>query len=404
MRVIGLRQLTHGLLITLLLLTLTVTSAAQDVSGDLLGRINALRGSLGLAGYQWNGALAAAAQSHAQWMADSSSISHTGPGGSTPSSRAAAAGYGSSWVSENIYGGTNATTDSAWNFWINSPIHYRGLTNVNYREIGIGYAVGSGMRTYVLVFGNPGGTAWQPQPTPRSSDSGGDGGSTGSGRSSAPPVFVVGLDNQGNIMHEIQAGHTLGDIALMYGYGWDDIPAMLELNQLSEAEGRILPVGGIFLVPPLAGTYTPTPFPEGYVPPTLPPEQIVETAVAYAALQSTYQVATERAAVLLTPVITLGPTDAAPAVTLTPPDAVRVGAIATSGQVPPALLTPTAPVLTASPTPTEAALLVDAGGGPPLTNPASNSPASSPPTLLLLAALGLMGLIVGGLLIEALRR
>lgn len=228
-------------------------SHAQDATGDLLGRINGLRASLGLAPYSLNGALAAAAQGHAQWMTDAQSISHTRPDGSTPTMRAAAAGYPSSFVSENIYGGSSAGVNDAWNFWINSSIHYRGLTNAGYTEIGIGHAVGE-WRTYVLVFGS------QSSPYIPSAAGGNSGGNSAA---KAPPSFVVGVDNFGNIMHEIQPGHDLGQIALIYGYSWDDIPTMLQLNSLTEADIRLLPIGGIFLIPPYSGTYTPTPLPPG---------------------------------------------------------------------------------------------------------------------------------------------
>jgi hypothetical protein len=244
------------LVLLCLLAVTTAPSQAQDVAGDLLGRINGLRASLGLAPYTLNGALNAAAQDHAQWMATALSISHTRPDGSTPTSRAAAAGYPSSFVSENIYGGTGAGVNDAWTFWVNSPIHYRGMTNAGYTEIGIGYAVGA-YRTYVLVFGS------QSSPYIPSAGGGGGGGNSGGGRPSAPPSFVVGVDNYGNIMHEIQPGHDLGQIALIYGYTWDDIPYMLELNNMTSDNIRLLPVGGIFLVPPWDGTYTPTPLPPG---------------------------------------------------------------------------------------------------------------------------------------------
>ena len=111
---------------------------AQDVVGDLLGRINQLRAEQGLSSYRLNNALNAAAQNQASWMASSGQVSHTQSDGSSVRDRARAAGYGSSWVSENIYMGTLATTDSAWQFWLNSPIHYRGLTSPNYQDIGIG--------------------------------------------------------------------------------------------------------------------------------------------------------------------------------------------------------------------------------------------------------------------------
>lgn len=251
------------------------TVHGQDVVTDLIGRINNLRSSLGLAPYSLNGALNAAAQNHASWMAETGQVSHTQPNGSTPSTRAAAAGYASSWVSENIYAGTNATANDAWVFWINSPIHYRGLTNSNYDQIGIGSATTSWGRSFVLVFGASGAPAVNLNP--------GGGGDSGAAPAAAPS-FIVGVDSYGNIMHEVQEEHTVGDIALIYGYTWDDIPGMLTLNGLTETDLRTLKIGSIFLVPPHSGTYTPTPG-GPTVTPGVAPEDL--TAIAEAVANTT---------------------------------------------------------------------------------------------------------------------
>ncbi|MBZ0277533.1 MAG: LysM peptidoglycan-binding domain-containing protein [Anaerolineae bacterium] len=245
------------LLTLVLLLIAAFPAGAQDEINDLLGRINNLRASLGLYAYTYNSALASAAQSQAQWMVDTGSISHTRPDGSNPRSRATAAGYPSTWVSENIYGGTNATTDDAWSFWLNSPIHYAGITSPRSTEIGIGAAHGGWGAAYVLVFGNPGGQA--PPAPPSNNNSGGSGSSGGAPSVPQQPSYVVGTDEHGNIMHEIQEGDNMGEIALIYGYTWDDIPAILALNGLTEADFRSLEVGSVILIPPQAGTYTPTP-------------------------------------------------------------------------------------------------------------------------------------------------
>ena len=235
------------LLIIGLLLSVAFQAQAQGEAGDLLGRINGLRASLGLPAYRLNGALGAAAQSQAQWMADTASISHVRPNGSSPRTRAVNSGYGTTDVSENIYGGTNASVNAAWTFWVNSGIHYRGLTNARYQEVGIGIAGSSWGRTYVLVFGNPGGSPWVPP-----SANGG-----GSSAAAAPPSYVLGIDERGFILHEVQPEETLGDIALLYGYTWDDIPYMKDVNEL--VDHRLLQPGQVFLVPPHDGTYTPTP-------------------------------------------------------------------------------------------------------------------------------------------------
>ena len=246
-------------LLGLLLLAAALPAAAQGEAGDLLARINQLRASVGRGPYSLNGALSAAAQDQANWIAATGSVSHTRPDGSGPRTRALNAGYPSTQVSENIYGGTNANVGSAWSFWVNSGVHYAGLVHPSYNDIGIGIARSEWGAAYVLVFGNSGG----PPPPPPSSGGGGAAGSGapagggGGGAARSQPSFVVGQDPFGNIMHQVQPGDTLGDIALIYGYSWDDIPAMMALNNIEDV--RDLEVGSIFLVPRRDGTFTPTP-------------------------------------------------------------------------------------------------------------------------------------------------
>lgn len=249
---------------------------AQDDVGNLLGRVNSLRASLGLHPYSISGALSAAAQQQAQWIADSGSVSHTRPDGSGPRTRAVNAGYPSTDVSENIYGGTMASADTAWSFWVNSGIHYAGLTHRRYTEVGFGVARTAWGTAYVAVFGNPGGPA--PFVPPPAAASGGGGGSSGGGGQSAPasgpPSYIMGIDGRGNIMHEVQPGDTLGDIAMIYGYSWDDLPTLMSLNGIADVMD--LDVGSVFLVPPAGGTFTPspvgdTPTPAATAPPTWTP-------------------------------------------------------------------------------------------------------------------------------------
>lgn len=248
---------TKTLYIIIIILILSVNFApvhAQDVVSDLLGRINNLRANLGLDAYTLQPSLMAAAQSHAQWMADTSSVTHVQDNGSRPVDRAQANGYNSSWVSENIYMGGIATVDDAWNFWINSEIHYAGLTSVNYDHIGIGTAQGAGGQSFVLVFGNSG--------SPR--NLGGDAASSNSNANranapAAPPPAIKGNDEFGNIQYELQAGDTLGDVLLLFGYTWEALPTLMALNSLSDADISNLEIGQIILVPPVEGTWTPTP-------------------------------------------------------------------------------------------------------------------------------------------------
>ncbi|MBK8021685.1 MAG: LysM peptidoglycan-binding domain-containing protein [Chloroflexi bacterium] len=247
------RRSLHLCFVLILLLISVVPGQAQETA-DLFGRVNALRASVGVPGYALNGALSAAAQSQAQWIVDSGSVSHTRPDGSGPRTRAAAAGYPSAQVSENIYGGTNAGSGDAWIFWMNSGVHYAGLVSTNYSEIGVGVARGSWGAAFVLVFGNPGGVSLA---AASSGNASGGGQSGRAAAAQAAPVSFMGVDENGNIKHLVQPGDTLGDIALIYGYTWDDLGLMMAANNLTNV--RDLVPGSVFLVPPKGGTLTPTP-------------------------------------------------------------------------------------------------------------------------------------------------
>lgn len=159
-------------LITLILLAISLytppstTQAQGDSKTWLLSQINALRGQLGLHAYVLNGALGAAAQQHSEYMAATGDVSHTQSNGSTPASRAAANGYMGKFVSENIYGGSIATAADAWGFWVNSSVHYAGLTHSRNNEIGIGVAVGEYGTFFTLVFGYGTGVDAPPAPVP----------------------------------------------------------------------------------------------------------------------------------------------------------------------------------------------------------------------------------------------
>ena len=231
------------------LLGFTIPAATQDAASFLLPRINNLRANQGLPAYSPHAALKAAASNHARWLANTGEISHYQPNGSGPRSRAVEAGFPSNWVSENIYRG--ASPQTAWQWWLNSPIHYAGIVSPNYDKIGIGSASGAHGNAYVLVFGNSTGRL------PEGSASAGN--QSAAAAPGGPPSYVLGLDEFGNIKHEVQPGQTIGHILLIYGYTWDEYPQLLALNGMSEADRLNMQPGSVLLVPPQAGTYTPAP-------------------------------------------------------------------------------------------------------------------------------------------------
>ena len=230
-------------------LGLVAPAAGQDAASVLLPRINSLRASKGLPGYGLHASLTAAANNHARWMAETGEIAHYQHDGSGPRTRALNAGFPSDWISENIYRGASALT--AWEWWLNSPVHYAGIVSPNYDKIGIGSASGAHGKAYVLVFGNSTGRLLSGSARTESSA----GGSAAAGS----PSYVLGLDEFGNIKHEVQPGQTIGHILLIYGYTWDEYPYLLEINGMSESDRLNMQPGEVILVPPKAGTYTPAP-------------------------------------------------------------------------------------------------------------------------------------------------
>ncbi len=263
------------LLLFLALVILEISSAAaQDTQSVLLARINSLRRSRGLPAYSISAALNAAANNHARWMARTGKVSHQQDDGTGPRTRARNAGYSSSWVSENIYRGLQASALDAWNWWLGSPIHYAGITSPNYDNVGVGSASGEFGTAYVLVFGNSLGRA----PASRANAAQLSAGVN----APAAPSFVLGLDDVGNIKHEIQTGDTIGNIALIYGYTWADIPYMLEINDMTLDDIRLIQPGSVFLVPPKDGTFTPVPVTPADIQSTQPVETPVSTTASTA--------------------------------------------------------------------------------------------------------------------------
>jgi len=232
----------------LLLLTLAGARPAAAQSGEayaLIQMVNDLRADYGLPPYQIDTSLMAAAQAHSEWAASVGTHSHTGAGGSTPTDRAIAAGFGGGQgvrVSENIYWGGLATAESAFQWWLNSPIHFRGMTSPNYTYIGAGAAHGENGGFYTLNFGVITGEA-----PPASVQ-----GSSGGGQvAPALPAYVVEPielaepNEDGSLVHVVGEGQNLWQIAEAY-----DVPLseVLALNRLTE-DSIIRPGDSIVIVP-----------------------------------------------------------------------------------------------------------------------------------------------------------
>ncbi len=133
---------------------------AQDDTGWLLGQINVLRAQIGVGPLALNAQLVNSSTGHSTYLANNPwTDPHVESNGSTPRSRIAAAGYPSSIIGENVYGGGLATAQIAFTWWIHSPIHYEGMVNPVFNDIGIGIASGPYGQYFTTDFGGHGGGA-----------------------------------------------------------------------------------------------------------------------------------------------------------------------------------------------------------------------------------------------------
>ncbi len=134
----------------------TASAQAPNTMAELAARINQERVSRGLTPYAVNGELTTAAQAHANDMALSGKLSHTGSDGSDVFARVARTRYGKySWgyrLGENWAWYHDIAT--AMQMWMNSAPHRENILHPLYREMGIGIAPAPmGGSIYVLVFG-----------------------------------------------------------------------------------------------------------------------------------------------------------------------------------------------------------------------------------------------------------
>ncbi|UVK38101.1 hypothetical protein LHFGNBLO_005230 [Mesorhizobium sp. AR10] len=118
----------------------------------LLELINAERAKTGAQPLAFDNDLSEAAEGHDRWMLATDIFSHTGSGGSSPTTRMKNAGYtltGSWATGENIaWATTRAPTGTADEVKLlhtnlmNSSGHRANILNPNFREVGLGFEVG----------------------------------------------------------------------------------------------------------------------------------------------------------------------------------------------------------------------------------------------------------------------
>lgn len=247
-----LSKLFLGLIILLSCLIVPEARAQGNLAYDLIGQVNSLRVANGLPPYQIDGSLMYAAQSHSEYQASISSITHTGAGSSRPRDRAAAAGYGAGaaiFVSENIAGGTNLTVQSVVIMWQGDSLHLNTMLSPEHTHIGAGVA-NDGNQTYYTI--DVGYIAGQGNTGAVSSNTSAGNPVTATGSESPPtaafvsPIALSGRNEDGSIIHTVAPGQALEMIANAYQVQLNEI---LELNNLS-LESIIRPGDEIIIKPP----------------------------------------------------------------------------------------------------------------------------------------------------------
>lgn len=125
---------------------------------QVLAEINAYRAESNLSPYVINENLMQAAQVQAVDMACNRLFVHEGSDGSTPETRATAAGYAGT-VAENFYGSyppfTPQEVTDWWRLDQSDPRHNENLLSASFTEVGIGYAFYEDFGFYTVVFGTP---------------------------------------------------------------------------------------------------------------------------------------------------------------------------------------------------------------------------------------------------------
>ncbi len=230
-------------------------SARYGSPADLIAAVNSLRASHGLPPYNTNSTLMGTAQGQADFMASTGTIQHTGPGGASVTQRLLAAGYPlagdlslGGLRSENIVGGYGMSPEAAVESWTGDAPHLNTMLSADLVDIGAGVAESGGMTYYVIDCAAPKGAAELAAYTP------GVEAQLNGGNDIIVPVKLSTPDAKGDIVHEVQPGQTLWQIAIAYGV---KINQIRQLNNL-DPTSTVIQLGTKLLIKRV-GTPTPAP-------------------------------------------------------------------------------------------------------------------------------------------------
>jgi uncharacterized protein YkwD/LysM repeat protein len=258
---------------TLSALTALSTAASSYAGGDarskfggspfdLVNAVNALRSSNGLAPYRISPILMSTAQSQADFLAAAGTMSHTGPGASGLTDRLLAAGYplagelaAGEFRAENITSGKESMpVQAAVDQWTGDALHLNTMLSPNLTEIGARVAVSGGRVYYVIDCARP-----RTIDAPDASFSIAESGSALPAREAPIAAAVLSTPNSnGDVIHEVQFGQTLWQLAIAYFVKIEEIKSLNNLFDNSIYPGnKLLIIRGV-AQPVAAHTETPT--------------------------------------------------------------------------------------------------------------------------------------------------
>lgn len=198
-------------------------------SSELIDAVNALRDDHGLYPYTPNAILMGIAQTHAEYLAFIEvSNTHIDAYGRRPFQRAIDAGYMvagdltlGGWFSENVVGGSGLTAEGAVEIWMGDAPHQNTMLSTVLVDVGAGVEVVGNTYYYVLDCGlSTGGTpvAYTPPPYILVNT----------------PTIVTNTPNpEGAIIHIVQEGDTLLEIAIAYDVSLNELYILNDLNENS---------------------------------------------------------------------------------------------------------------------------------------------------------------------------
>jgi uncharacterized protein YkwD len=249
----------------------TLTALSYSSPAEVIDAVNALRTSHGLPPYSVSSILMGTAQAQAEYMASTGSIVHTGPGGITVTSRLLAAGYPlagdlslGGFRSENIVGGYGMTAAEAVQSWTGDSIHLHTMLSTDLQEIGAGVAQAGGMTYYVIDCARPTGGG-----VPQAYTPGAESAYSAAINEIIVPVTMSTPDLNGDIVHVVQPGQSLWQIAIAYGVKIDNIRALNQLPQtyqIQPGDKLLITHVGTATALPATSTLTPSPSPTTAVP------------------------------------------------------------------------------------------------------------------------------------------